>query len=40
MNKQDATIFPFFLNEMRNPYPEMILFKQHPRTKKRFFYYL
>jgi hypothetical protein len=40
MNHSDGEIFANFLNEIRNPYPDYILFKQHPRTKKQYFYYI
>ena len=40
MNHQDAKMFANFLKEERRPYPELILFKQHPRCRKQFFYYL
>lgn len=40
MCHRDATMFCPFLQEVRNPYPSFILFKQHPRYKKKYFYYL
>lgn len=40
MNLQDTRIFSNFFKETRNPYPDCILFKQHPRTKKNHFYYI
>ena len=40
MHHKDAHILITFLEETRNPYPEYILWKQHPRTAKKYFYYL
>lgn len=40
MDKQDSNIFPWLFNAVRNPYPDVILFKQCDRRKKSTFYYL
>jgi hypothetical protein len=40
MQHRDAGIFKNFLREERCPYPVLVLFKQHPRCRKQFFYYL
>lgn len=40
MNFKDAGILREFLQEVRDPYPNFILFKQHPRYQKRYFYYI
>lgn len=40
MDRNECRIFPKLLNEVRNPYPEFILFKQHPRLFRQTFYYL
>lgn len=40
MHHKDAHILISFLEERREPYPDYILWKQHPRTQKKWFYYL
>ena len=40
MEFKDAAIFKDFFKEKRNPYPDFIVFKQHPRMRKQYFYYL
>ena len=40
MNKDDAKVFPWLFACSRNPYPNLILFKQHPRRNKETFYYI
>ncbi len=40
MATEDAAVFPWLFNLTRNPYPDTILFKQHPRRKRDNFYYI
>lgn len=40
MLKKEGNMFGRFFSEVRDPYPEFVLFRQHPRTFKRTFYYL
>ena len=40
MNKEDAKIFPWLFEHDRKPYPNFIIFKQHPRRTKDVFYYI
>lgn len=40
MEFKDAAIFGDFFKETRHPYPDCIVFKQHPRIRKQYFYYI
>ena len=40
MDKEDSHLMKQVLGEVRNPYPDDIVFRQHSRTKKPFFYYI
>ena len=40
MKKRDAKIFPWLFSQTRDPYPNLIVFKQHPKRHKSLFYYI
>ena len=40
MDRQDAGVFNWLFGFVRNPYPDIIIYKQCPRRKKTTFYNL
>lgn len=40
MDFNDTKIFCNFFSEERDPYPEFLVFKQHPRVKRQYFYFI